>query len=190
MKKIALAILLATTTTASFAQTTWKSDPMHSQLKFDISHMGVSTVSGAFTDFAATILSEKKDFSDAKFELTAQASSINTGIEARNKHLKNADFFDVEQFPTLTFQTTSLKKVSGDKYKLSGNLTMHGVTKPVTMDLTYRGTVQNPRSKKDLAGFHMSGEILRSDFGLGAKFPEPMLGEKVMIIADGEFNHE
>lgn len=190
IKQTALAIFLAATTTASFAQKTWKSDPMHSQLKFDIAHLGVNTVSGAFTDFTATIVAGKSDFSDAKFSLTAQAASVNTGVEPRNNHLKSADFFDVAQYPTITFQTTSLKKVKGNQYKLAGELTMHGVTKPVVMDLAFRGTVQNPMNKKDVAGFRLSGEINRNDFGIGPKFQAPMISEKVTIIADGEFGHE
>lgn len=191
MKKIILAILMAATTTAAFAQPkVWKSDPMHSQLKFDISHLGVNTVSGAFKDFTVTVVSDKKDFSDAKFTLTAQAASITTGIEPRDNHLKSADFFNVTAHPTLTFQTTSLKKVSANQYKLQGNLTMHGITKPVTMNLEHRGTVVNSMNKKDVAGFRLSGEIVRADFNIGPKFPAPMIGEKVTIIADGEFGHE
>lgn len=187
MKKVILSLLIAASTTFSFAQTTWKSDKAHSQLKFDISHLGINTVSGAFGDFDVTVVAAKPDFSDAKFELTAQTASINTGVDMRNNHLKSPDFFEVEKYPTLTFKTTSLKKVSKDQYKLSGDLTMHGVTKPVTMDLTYRGTVVNPMSKKDVAGFHLAGTVKRADFGIGPKFPAPALSEEVTIVADGEF---
>lgn len=190
MKKITLALLLAAGSFSAFAQTNWKNDPMHSQLKFDITHLGISTVSGSFSDFKVNILSSKADFSDARIEMTAQASSINTGIEPRNNHLKGADFFDAEKFSTLQFETTSLKKAGKNQYKLNGNLTMHGITKPVVMDLTYRGTVANPRSKKDVAGFHLSGEIKRSDFGIGEKFTESMLSETVTVSADGEFSHD
>jgi len=190
MKRISLALLIVAASFGSFAQTTWKSDKMHSQLKFDITHLGVSTVSGAFTDFDVTIVAAKPDFSDAIFELTAQAASINTGVEPRNEHLKTADFFDVKTYETLTFKSTGLKKAGTDKYKLSGNLTMHGVTKPVVMDLWYRGTVANPMSKKPDAGFRMTGKINRADFAIGTKFPAGMLSEEVTIVADGEFGHE
>lgn len=190
MKKITFALLLAAASFSTYAQTSWKSDPMHSQMKFDITHMGINTVSGSFTEFKAEIQASKPDFSDAKLDVTAQAASINTGVEPRNNHLKSADFFDVEKFPTLHFESTSLKKAGKNQYKLAGNLTMHGVTKPVVLDLTYRGTVPNPRSKKDVAGFHMSGEIKRSDFGIGEKFAEAMLSETVVVSADGEFSHD
>lgn len=187
MKKITCFAFLLAASISTFAQTSWKSDKAHSQLKFDIQHLGVSTVSGAFTDFDATVTAAKPDFSDAAFELTAQATSINTGIEQRDNHLRSADFFDAANIPTLTFKSTSLKKVSEGKYKVTGDLTLHGVTKPVTLDLWYRGTIENPMSKKPTAGFRVTGSIKRGDFGIGAKFPAGALSEEVAIFADGEF---
>ncbi|KAK6020226.1 YceI-like domain protein [Ostertagia ostertagi] len=105
----------------------------------------------------------------------------------RDKHLMSADFFDAEKFTSITFKSTGIKKVSKDVYKLTGNLTMHGVTKPVSMDLYYRGTIQHPMSKKATAGFRLTGKIKRSDFELGSKFPAPMLSDEVIINANGEF---
>lgn len=190
MKRISLLILLSVLSFASFAQTLWKSDKAHSQLKFDITHLGVSTVSGAFTDFDATIKAVKPDFSDAVFTLNAKTASINTGVEKRNDHLKSADFFDAAANPELTFKSTGVKKVSDGKYQLTGDLTMHGVTKSVTLDLWYRGTIANPMNKKPVAGFRATGSVKRADFGIGPKFPAPMLSEEVLIIADGEFGQE
>jgi len=186
MKKISFFILLTVSSFTTFAQT-WKSDKAHSQLKFDITHLGVSTVSGAFTDFDATITATKPDFSDATFTLTAKTASINTGVDKRNEHLKSADFFDAAANPELTFKSTSFKKVSESKYQLVGDLTMHGITKPVSLDFIYRGTVTNPMSKKAVAGFRATGTIKRSDFKIGPKFEAPMLSEEVIITADGEF---
>ena len=186
MKKISFFILLTVASFTTFAQT-WKSDKAHSQLKFDITHLGVSTVSGAFTDFDATINATKPDFSDATFTLTAKTASINTGVEKRNEHLKSADFFDAAANPEITFKSTSFKKVSESKYQLTGNLTMHGITKPVSLDFIYRGTVTNPMNKKAVAGFRATGTIKRSDFAIGPKFEAPMLSEEVVITADGEF---
>ena len=187
MKKLLLFIQFAVISFGTFAQTKWQNDKAHSQLKFDITHMGVSTVSGAFTDFDATIVSAKPDFSDATFELTAKTASINTGVEKRNDHLKSADFFDAAANPELTFKSTGLKSTGKDKYVLTGNLTMHGVTKPVTLDLTFRGAMENPMNKKQVAGFRATGTVKRADFALGTKFAPPMLSEEVTIIADGEF---
>ncbi len=187
MKKITIALTALLMSAASFAQTTWKSDKMHSKLTFSITHLGVSDVAGLFNNFDVTATTNKADFSDAVFEVTAEASSINTEVEMRDKHLKSADFFDVEKYPNLTFKSTSIKKASANHYKLMGNLTIHGMTKPVTMNLWYRGTVENPMSKKPDAGFQLTGSIKRSDFGIGPKYPAPMLSDEVMIKADGEF---
>lgn len=190
MKKITLLTFLLAASAATFAQTTWKVDKAHAQLKFDVQHMGLSTVSGSFTDFDATITAEKPDFSDAKFELTAQATSINTGVGQRDDHLRSPDFFDVAANPTITFKSTSLKKVSEGKYKVTGDLTLHGVTKPVTLDLWYRATATSPMTKKPVAGFRVTGTIKRSDFNFGTKFPAAALSEEVAITADGEFNKQ
>ena len=165
----------------------WKNDKPHSQLGFTITHLGISEISGTFNDFDVNINSSKPDFSDAVVELTANVASIDTRVEARNNHLKTADFFDAEKFPTLDFKSTSIKKAGKNKYKITGNLTMHGVTKSVTMDMQYKGSVVNPMSKKQTQGFQVTGTIKRSDFSLGNGFPAPMLSDDVRIKADGEF---
>lgn len=188
MKKFAFifsALLVLTAFTTAVAP--WQNDDPHSQLGFTVTHLGIADVSGTFNDFDVTVNSSKPDFSDASFELTAKVASIDTRVDARDNHLKSADFFDAEKYPAITFKSTSLKKAGKDKYKLAGNLTMHGVTKPVTMDLVYRGTVVNQMSKKATAGFQLSGTIKRSEFGIGEKFPAAMISDEVRIKADGEF---
>ncbi len=165
----------------------WKNDKAHSQLAFTVTHLGISDVSGTFNDFDVTVESSKPDFSDAVFTLSAKTASIDTRVEMRNNHLKSADFFDVEKFPTLDFKSTALKPAGKNKFKLTGDLTLHGVTKSVTLDLEYRGTIENPMSKKPTAGFQLTGIIKRSDFDFGTKFPAPMLSDEVRIKADGEF---
>jgi polyisoprenoid-binding protein YceI len=179
----ALFVLTAFTTVLN----TWKSDPPHSQLGFTVTHLGIADVSGTFNNFDVTVISSKKDFSDAVFELTAEVGSIDTRVEQRNNHLKSADFFEVEKYPTMKFKSTSIEKAGKDKYKLSGNLTIRDITKPVTMDLVYRGTIENPQSKATTAGFQLTGTIKRSDFNVGPKFPAPMISDEVRIKADGEF---
>src|SRR5882762_10216290 len=125
MKKIILSaasfLLLAT---AGFSQT-WNWDKAHSQLFFGISHMGINTISGTFSDVTAKITSSKDDFSDAVVELTADINSINTGNEQGNNHLKSPDFFDAAKFGTLTFKSTSFKKLSGKHYEVTGDLSFH-----------------------------------------------------------------
>lgn len=188
MKKLML-IVIAFFVLNGFATLngSWKNDPPHSQLGFTVTHLGISDVSGTFNDFEVSIQSSKADFSDAVFELSAKAASIDTRVEQRNNHLKSADFFDVEKYPALTFKSTSIKPAGMNKYTLSGDLTMHGVTRPVTMDLLYRGTIENPMSKKPTAGFQLTGTIKRSDFHIGDKFPAAMVSDEVRIKADGEF---
>jgi len=102
--------------------------------------------------------------------------------------LKSADFFDAQQYPTLSFKSTSIIKIKGNNYKLVGNLTMHGVTKPVVLHVTFNGTVTNPMNKKETSGFTITGSLKRSDFGIGGKFPEAMVGDKVTLIASAEFS--
>lgn len=186
MKRIAIFIYAFLVLTAfTTAVTTWKNDKPHSQLGFTITHLGISDVSGTFNDFDVTVTSSKSDFSDAIFELTANVGSIDTRVEARNNHLKSADFFDVKKYPEMTFKSTSIKKEATDKYKLLGNLTIRDITKPITMDLIYRGTIEN--QKVPVAGFQLTGTIKRSDFNVGPGFPAPMLSDDVRIKADGEF---
>ena len=187
MKKTFFLLAVALMSTGAFAQSSWKSDKMHSKLQFTITHLAVSDVDGEFKDFSVTITASKPDFSDAKFDMTANTASVNTGVDQRDGHLKSPDFFEVDKFPALTFKSTGIKKTSESHYKLFGNLTLHGVTKPVAMDLWYRGTIQNPMSKADDAGFQLTGVIKRSEFNFGSKYGSPMLSDEVVIKANGEF---
>ncbi len=187
MKKVLILVQFVVLSLGAFAQSTWQNDKAHSQLKFDITHLGVSTISGSFSDFDATITASKPDFSDAKFELTGKTASIHTGIEKRDDHLKSPDFFDAATNPEIKFKSTGLQSKESDKYILTGDLTMHGVTKPITLELWYRGTIINSMSKKPVAGFRATGVVKRADFNIGPKFAPPMLSEEVVIIADGEF---
>lgn len=190
MKTIKIA-LVATATILLTAFTTlkeWHSDPAHSEIGFSITHLGISDVSGTFNDFKATINSDKPDFSDAVVEATINVASINTRVDARDQHLRSADFFEVEKYPTITFKSTNIKKAGNDKYKLIGNLTVKDITKPVTLDLTYRGTAENPAAKKTAAGFKLTGTIKRTDFGIGSSFPVALLGDNITISINTEFN--
>ena len=188
MKKLFIFIAAFITLTAfTSLNNIWKNDPPHSQLGFTVKHLGIADVSGVFNDFDVTVNSSKPDFSDAVFELNAKVGSIDTRVEARNNHPKSADFFDAEKYPAMHFKSTSIKNAGKNKYKLTGDLTLHGVTKTVTMNLEYRGTIENPMSKKPTAGFQVTGVIKRSDFNLGNGFPPPMISDEVRIKADGEF---
>ena len=151
MKKItvlsaALFLLFAFTTPGN-----WNVDNAHSKLSFTVTHLGISDVSGLFKNFEVKVNSAKEDFSDAVFELSADVASIDTEVEMRDNHLKSADFFDATKYPKLTFKSTTIRPAGKNQYKLTGDLTLHGITKPVTVDLLYRGTVENPMSKNQPA---------------------------------------
>lgn len=189
MKRTTILLAGLMLSAASYAQT-WSIDKGHSRVGFGITHLGINEIDGDFKTFDAKITTSKPDFSDATVELTADVNSINTDVEARDKHLKSADFFDAEKNPTMTFKSTSFKKESGKNYKVTGNLTLHGVTKEVTLKATLVGTAQNPMSKKDLAGFRITGDIDRTAFGIGASMPEAMLSKNVQLVANTEFSKD
>lgn len=188
MKKIALLFFIAIISISVLAQTMWKVDPAHSKLGFIITHMGIADVAGYFKGFEVTVSSSQADFSDAVIQMTTDVKSIDTFVEQRDNHLRSADFFDAEKYPQMTFASTSVERIEGNKYKLTGDLTMHGITKQVTLDMVYRGTVTN--EKGSTAGLQITGALKRSDFGIGEKFQPPMLSDEVRIIADGEFKTE
>lgn len=186
INKISILALGLLMSTGVFAQT-WTMDKAHSQVNFGVSHMGINTVQGGFRSVTATITSSKEDFSDAVVELTADVNSINTGVDARDNHLKTDAFFDAAKYPTMTFKSSSFKHLDGKNYEMTGDLTLHGVTKTVTLNVTFNGTATNPMNKKTSAGFHIGGTINRTDFGIGTSFPAAMLGTDVNLDANTEF---
>lgn len=188
MKAIFITALLVLGSFAAHSQTTWTNDPAHSRLGFVVKHLTVSEIDGRFADFSINVTTTKADYSDAQIELTAKVASIDTDVEARDNHLRSVDFFDAEKYPTLTFKSTSFKKAGKNKAKLYGNLTFHGITKPVVLDVQYFGSVVNSMNNANTAGFKIVGEIKRSDFDLGSKFPEVMISDKIKIIANAEFS--
>lgn len=191
MKKITL-ILLAAVAMFSFTNVAslWKSDKTHSSIKFGITHLMVSEVEGSFKVFDAKVTSNKEDFSDAVVELTGDIKSIDTENTQRDEHLLKEDFFDAAKYPTFSFKSKSFKKVADKKYEVKGDLTLHGVTKEVTLEATHRGTVENPMMKKQVAGFKVTGTINRKDFGVGATYANAMLGDEVTITANTELVKE
>lgn len=187
MKRIAVVLSAFVLFSAFAVVAPWQNDKAHSQLAFTVNHLGVSEVSGTFNNFDVTINAAQPDFSDASFSFSADVASIDTRIEMRDNHLKSKDFFDVANHPKITFKSTGIKKAGKNKFKLTGDITLLGVTKPITLDLKYFGSVENPMSKKTTAGFQLTGSLKRSDFNLGAGFPAPMISDEVTIKADGEF---
>jgi len=169
---------------AAFGQTAWKLDAAHSKIGFVVTHMAVSEVEGNFKQFEGAINAKSDDFSGAEVTFNAKTASIDTDNERRDGHLKSPDFFDAEKYPDITFKGTLTK--SGTKYLLKGDFTMHGVTKPVQFDVTYGGTMNSNDKGGKKAGFKLSGEIDRKDYGLTwdktAPGGELVVSDKVQIV--------
>ncbi|MCB0496918.1 MAG: YceI family protein [Cyclobacteriaceae bacterium] len=147
------------------AQTTWVVEPVHSKVNFTVEHLVISEVDGSFKKFEGEMVTSKDDFSDAKITFSVDITSISTDNEKRDGHLKSEDFFFVEKYPTMSFESTSFKKKKGDEYELKGNLTMRGVTKPVTLSVKYGGQAEDGYGNTR-AGFIVKGSLNRMDYGV------------------------
>lgn len=140
--------------------TKWSIDQAHSEIAFKVKHMMISTLTGHFEDFTASVESSAENFKDAKFEFEAKIDSINTKNKDRDNHLKSGDFFDAASFPTMKFTSTSF-----DGEKLTGDLTIKDVTKTINLNVDFNGVAVDPYGQTK-AGFEIKGEINRKDFGL------------------------
>ena len=168
---------------------TYALDPAHSTVGFRIRHMGLAFVEGEFDGFAGEVQFDPADLMATRVSATVQTASVDTDVDARDGHLRTADFFDVETFPTMTFQSTAVQPTGPTTFRLTGDLTLHGVTRPVTLDVTAAGPIADPRGGTR-AGFHAEGEIDRRDFGItwGQSLPGgvPAVGHTVTLVLDAE----
>jgi polyisoprenoid-binding protein YceI len=191
--KLLLSLTAAALSVASasvYAQTsTWTIDPAHSSVNFQIRHLGVSNVHGSLGGVKGTVNLDDKDMSKSSVEATIDATTVSTGVDARDKHLKSPDFFDVEKYPTITFKSTSLTNTGG-KLKLIGDLTLHGVTKSVTLDVDGPATPQTDPKGRTRSGFSAEGTLHRADFGIGGKFPSAAVGDDVKFSIDIEIDKQ
>lgn len=164
------------------AKSIWTIDPTHSEISFKVKHLMISTVTGSFEEFEGKAETASDDFNDAKFSFTAKIKSVNTKNKDRDQHLQGEDFFDADKFPTMSFES-----VSYDGETLVGNLTMKGVTKEVSLDVTLNGIAVDPYGQTK-AGFEATGVISRKDFGLTwsavTEAGSVMVGDKVSLIFD------
>jgi polyisoprenoid-binding protein YceI len=161
------AVLVALGTGVMSAQTTqWKIDPMHSEADFAIKHLAISTVHGSFHGLSGVINFDPADMAKSSVEATIPVATVDTGVAPRDNDLKSPRFFDATQFPTMTFKSTSVRK-AGDHYDVAGDLTLHGVTKPVVLKLEEPGKEEIGMDKKSVhRGFTATTTINRQDFGL------------------------
>ena len=146
------------------AATAWKIDAAHSTVEFAVKHLMFTTVKGRFSDVTGTVEFDDTDPTDGRADITIAAASIDTREPKRDAHLKSADFFDVEQYPTLTFRSTKVEGTAR-RFALTGDLTIRGVTRPITLDVTYEGTGKDPWGAERV-GFAATGTLNRRDFGL------------------------
>ncbi len=168
---------------------TYALDPAHTTVGFRIRHMGLAFVEGEFDAFEGAVQFDPADLAATTVTATVQTTSVDTDVDARDGHLRTADFFDVATFPTMTFRSTAVQPTGPSTFRLTGDLTLHGVTRPVVLDVTAAGPITDPRSGQR-AGFHAEGEIDRRDFGMtwGQVLPGgvPSLGHTVTLVLDAE----
>ena len=168
--------------------TTWQLDPTHSELGFKVKHLMITNIKGEFRNFSAEI--DGEDFSKAAISAMIDTSSIFTNEDNRDAHLKNADFFDIDNHKEMTFKGNSLYKIDDENFELTGMLSIKGISKEITLGVEYGGTSTDPWGNEKM-GFSINGKINRSDYGLNFNAPLEtggfLLGEEVKISADLQF---
>lgn len=175
----ALSALLAL---PSLAASTYQFDTAHSEISFRIRHLGLSKVYGRFTGFKGSLVMDDKDPSKTAVDVTVDAATVTTENEARDKHLRSPDFFNVAQFPSLTFRSVAVRSVGKDQYEVTGDFTLHGVTKRITLPMTATGTTSTPKETR--VGFEGTLALNRSDYGI--TYMQGIVGEEVAITLDVE----
>lgn len=167
------------------ATTKWILDPSHSEVSFKVKHMMISTVTGHFEEFEASIETEQEDFKNAEMKFSAKVDSINTKNSDRDAHLKSEDFFNAATHPELSFTSTAF-----DGEKLTGKITLRGVTKEITLEADYNGIVEDPYGQTK-AGFEFTGSLNRKDFGLSwsavTEAGNVVVSDKVKLIVNAQF---
>lgn len=181
---IIMTVALVLSTTAYAQVQSWKIDPNHTAPQFSVRHMGISTVRGAFTKVSGAAEYDPANPSKSSVEITIDAASVDTRVEMRDKDLRSPNFFDVEKYPTITFKSTALQAEGEGKLRITGDLTIHGVTKPVVLDVDGPSKpMTDPRGNEHM-GASATTKIKRTDFGVGSS--SPMIGEDITITIDVE----
>jgi polyisoprenoid-binding protein YceI len=163
-------------------------DPNHTQVGFTLSHMGFSNYSGRLSEVTGTLTLADGDHSASKLSVSIPAKTFSTTSTKLDEELTSADWFDAKQFPAITFTSTKVTPTGADTATIAGNLTMHGVTKPITLTAKFIGTGANPMSKKVTVGFDATGTVKRSEFGV-TKYV-PMIGDEVTLDLHGAFEKQ
>jgi polyisoprenoid-binding protein YceI len=185
---LTLGVLSLTGASAKAQTSNWSIDPAHSSVTFEIRHMAVSNVHGSITGVTGTVTLNEKDITKSSVNATIDTNTLTTGVDARDKHLKSPDFFDVAKNPQIVFKSTSLS--NSGKLQLTGDLTLGGVTKSVTFDVDGPAPPQTGKDGKTRSGFSASGMLKRTDFNFGPKFGSPVLGDDVKFTIDVEIDKQ
>jgi polyisoprenoid-binding protein YceI len=164
--------------------TKWSLDPTHSELGFKIKHLMITNVSGNFNNFDVVAETNGNDFSHAKVTASIKVESINTNNAQRDEHLRQADFFEADKYPNITFESTSVERIDDENYSITGDLTIKETTKPIKLSLEYSGVTKDPWGNLK-AGFSLNGKLNRKDFGISynatLETGGVMLGEDLKI---------
>ncbi len=180
--------LLLLAASASAQPVTWQIDSTHSSAQFSVRHMMVANVRGGFEKMSGSVLWDGKTLSGAQVEVTIDAASINTREPKRDNHLRSADFFDVATYPTLTFKSTKLEPVGSGRLKMTGDLTMHGVTRPVVFDVTGPTEIVSDGRGTSRAGATAAATLSRKEFGLtwnrAIETGGVLVGDEVTLTVD------
>jgi polyisoprenoid-binding protein YceI len=189
-KKVVVSKETSKPVVTNYATTKWAIDKTHSNVKFTVTHLVISEVEGYFKIFDGSMEHSKPDYSDAKINFSVDINSINTDNENRDNHLKSDDFFNAQKFPQMKFESTSFTPLGNNNYKLTGNLTIRDVTKPVTFDVTYGGIANMGTTVK--SGFRAKTTINRFDYGLkwdkATETGGLVVGKDVNITVNAELN--
>lgn len=178
-RRLVLATLIAAASFSAQAADKYDIDPTHTQVQFTYNHMGFSNITGRFDEVTGDFLFDAADPTKSSVSITIPVASISTGVDKLDEHLLKADFFDATQFPTATFKSTGVTAAGEGKLAVAGDLTIHGVTRPVVLDVTINGVGEHPMRKLPAAGFDARATIKRSDFGVGAYVPA--VGDEVTL---------
>lgn len=193
MKRITLLIWVLALGLVVQGQNKWSFDKAHSKISFNVEHLVISEVTGQFASFDGEVVSNSDDFAGSTINFTIDVNSIDTDNERRDGHLKSDDFFNAEKFPTITFVGKSMEHVDGKNYKLTGDLTIRDVTKTVTLNVRYGGTITDPYGNVK-AGFKITGNINRFDYNLkwntALESGGLVVGENVEIVGNVELKKE
>ncbi|HEY3707157.1 MAG TPA: YceI family protein [Terracidiphilus sp.] len=180
---VAVAVLSVAAPFAAAQTSTWNIDPAHSSVDFTVKHLALSNVHGHFGGLKGSLTLNESDITKSTVAVTIDTTTIDTGVQMRDNDLKSPNYFDVSQFPTATFTSTTVSGSAGH-LTVNGNLTLHGVSRPVTLDVDGPNGPINGMDKKPHAGYSASTKLKRKDFGIGAKTPDNVVSDEITLTID------